>query len=346
MKKSIFARFVVPFLFLLSPLLSEGVDGLTPISETAEQGSQKGTISNESNNLSPSPEEKNVSSGYAADLFRLEKEETLRERKHVFFALLARNKEHILPTYLKCLENLEYDKKDITLYINTNNNTDRTEEILTTWTKEHEPLYRKIIFESHNVEDLYYGSPHEWTMDRLHTLALIRNKSLKLASEEKSDYYFVVDCDNFIIPSTLADLVAKDLPIVAPMLHSIPEPVDITSNFFAAVKEDGYYKHSNEFSSIIFREKIGTFKVPLVHCTYLIKTEYLNKLSYTDETEDYEFIIFARLARKNNISQYICNEKVYGYNINFLRSISLKEEKEVFPLLIPRIEKLVASVAA
>lgn len=265
------------------------------------------------------------------------------EGKHVFFALLARNKEHVLPLYLQCLEDLEYDKKDITLYINTNNNQDGTKEALSSWAEQHKPLYRKIIFENNEVKDLYYGTPHDWTVDRLQTLALIRNRSLKLAQEEKCDYYFVVDCDNFIIPSTLADLVAKDLPIVAPMLRSIPEPGDVTSNYFAAVREDGYYKHKDEFYSIFFRDKIGTFKVPLVHCTYLIKGEHLNKLSYTDKTEDYEFIIFARCARENNINQYICNEKVYGYNISFFRRVSLEEEKTIFPSLTPRIKDLVAA---
>ena len=182
------------------------------------------------------------------------------ETGQVFLTILARNKEHMLPTYLSCIENLDYNKKDITLYINTNNNNDKTETVLEAWAKDHEGLYREIIFESHDIKDLHYGTPHEWTKERLHTLALIRNKSLKIASEHKSDYYFIVDCDNFIIPSTLSDLVAKDLPIVAPMLRSIPVPGDVTGNFFAAVREDGFYKEAEEYFTIFNRDKIGTFK--------------------------------------------------------------------------------------
>ena len=274
-------------------------------------------------------------------LFLLLLSPLLAEDSHVFLTILARNKEHMLPTYLSCIENLEYNKKDITLYINTNNNTDGTEEVLTEWAKKQKKFYREIILDVHDIKDLYYGSPHEWTKERLHTLALIRNKSLRLASEHKCDYYFIVDCDNFIVPSTLSDLVAKDLPIVAPMLRSIPVPGDVVSNFFAAVREDGYYSDAKEFYSILNRNKIGTFKVPLVHCTYLIKGDYLDKLSYTDATDDYEFIIFARNARASKINQYICNEKAYGYNLNFIQKLSLDEERERFPHLISQIETLV-----
>jgi hypothetical protein len=252
------------------------------------------------------------------------------EGQEVFFTILARNKEHILPAFLKSIENLDYNKKLITLYINTNNNVDGTATVLATWAKEKESLYKQIIFESHEVQNLSYGTPHEWTTDRLHALALIRNRSLALAKESNCDFYFIVDCDNFIIPSTLSDLVTKDLPIVAPMLQSIPEPGDVSSNFFSAVTDTGYYQDSPEYREILLRKKIGTFKEPLVHCTYLIKSNYLDQLSYTDGTSDYEFIIFAKMARNKKINQYICNEKNYGYNINFYKKLTLEEEKEAF----------------
>lgn len=264
--------------------------------------------------------------------------------KHVLLAILARNKAHILPLYLSSIENLQYEKKDITVYINTNNNEDETREILEEWITKKGSLYRKIIFESHEVPNLSCPGPNEWTCDRLHALALIRNKSLSIAKEERCDYYFVIDCDNFVIPSTLADLVAKDLPIVAPMLRTIPEPGDINSNFFYEVTETGYFKgFPNEYFDILNRAKIGTFKMPLVQCTYLIKCDYLDKLSYTDDTQAFEFIIFSRTARKNRVGQYICNEKFYGYNVNYYKKLSLTEEKISFQRLIPKIQALLSS---
>ena len=48
----------------------------------------------------------------------------------ILLAILARNKEHVLPDYLNCIYNQTYNKKLITIYINTNNNCDATEQIL------------------------------------------------------------------------------------------------------------------------------------------------------------------------------------------------------------------------
>ena len=51
----------------------------------------------------------------------------------VLVAILAKQKEPALPLYLECIEALDYPKSSIVLYIRTNNNTDRTEQILRDW---------------------------------------------------------------------------------------------------------------------------------------------------------------------------------------------------------------------
>ena len=169
--------------------------------------------------------------------------------------------------------------------------------------------------------------PHDWNSKRFRVLAKIRNKSLEKAKETKSDYYFVVDCDNFIAPYTLSDLIAKDKPIIAPMLRAIPEFNDLYSNFFCAVDPNGYYKPDPLYEKLLLRKVVGTLPVPVVHCTYLIKNEVLDKLSYIDGTRDYEFVIFSRLARQNDVSQWICNEKEYGTLIHFFTSHTLEQER-------------------
>ena len=249
------------------------------------------------------------------------------EDQTIFLAILARNKAHLLPHYLQCIERLQYPKELMTVYINTNDNVDQTEEILREWMQEHERTYHEIIFESshHTLDD---STPHEWTVQRLKILGLIRNRSLEMAKQLKCAYYFVVDCDNFIAPRTLKVLIDKKKPIIAPMLYSIPEPNDPNSNFFYAVTKDGYYTDHPDYYRILSREWIGTFPVPLVHCTYLIDASYLDLLSYTGDTDEYEFIIFARNARNNLVDQYICNEEIFGTNLNFYRKMTLNEEAE------------------
>lgn len=247
----------------------------------------------------------------------------------VLLAILARNKAHVLTAYLQCIENLDYEKKKIGIYINTNNNTDNTKEILKDWMKKNEKKYRFIYFENKEYNKDLPNSPHDWTKERFKILGNIRNKSLQKAKEYDSDYYFVVDCDNFIVPSTLKDLIEKDKPIIAPMLISIPEKNDAYSNFFCDVTESGYYKNHPKYLEILNREETGTFKVPVVHCTYLIKSEYLDILNYVDDTDHHEFVIFSKIARKNNIDQYICNEKNFGYLLHWKNDrLTLQEEKK------------------
>jgi hypothetical protein len=253
--------------------------------------------------------------------------QTKPQDKTVLLAILARNKEHTLPYYLHCIDSLDYNKKLITVYINTNNNEDNTKEILERWVRINRHFYRSVIFENPEVQGLSQTKPHEWTKERLKILGNIRNKSLQKAKEALSDYYFVVDCDNFITPCTLSVLIEKDKPIIAPMLQAIPEPNETYSNFFCDVNKNGYYKHHPAYFKILDKEIVGTFKVPVVHCTYLIETEYIDRLSYTDHTKAHEFVIFSRSARNNNVDQYICNEKEFGCLLHFRANLTLEEEK-------------------
>lgn len=241
-------------------------------------------------------------------------------------AILARNKAHVLPFFLHCIDELEYDKQKITLYINTNNNQDNTAELLEHWISDKGSAYREVIFENHEITYLSACSPHAWTPERFKVLGAIRNRSMDFATSTNSDFYFVIDCDNFIAPSTLRDLVEHDKPIIAPMLQAIPNKEDYYSNFFCAVDELGYWKSSEEYLAILYGSKVGVFEVPLVHCTYLIQSRHIPELTYIDGTDDYEFVIFSRIARERGIQQYICNEKHFGYVLHPPEDITLEEE--------------------
>jgi len=269
--------------------------------------------------------------------------------KTVLLAVLAKNKAHVLPAYLRSIDNLDYDKKLITVYINTNNNQDSTKELLDAWVEKNGAQYRSIIMESHEVAGASITKPHEWTAERFKVLATIRNKSMQKALEANCDYYFVVDCDNFISPCTLKELIAKNKPIIAPMLRAVPEPCDAYSNYFCDISETGYYKDHPNYRKILYREMTGTFQVPVVHCTYLIQAPYINKLNYIDNTNDYEFVIFSRGAREKGIEQYICNEKDFGTLLHFYSEEMTLAEEAARVATIPGLQersgnKLLANV--
>lgn len=253
-----------------------------------------------------------------------------KTEKTVFLTILARNKAHYLPRFLRMIENLDYEKKSITVYINTNDNIDDTEQILEEWIARNKKAYSKIIYEKHFQDDENDRMPHNWTGEKVKKLGQIRNHSLEKARESGCDYYFVVDVDNFIIPSTLKTLINEDKPIIAPLLRSIPEKEHFYTNYFYDIDENGYYREHPNYWHIILNSWIGSFKVPVVHCTYLIKTDYLNQLDYLDYTDNHEFIVFSRNARKAGIDQYICNLKEFGIQFNFHNvNMTLEEEKHI-----------------
>ncbi|WP_258051826.1 glycosyltransferase family 2 protein [Mesorhizobium sp. INR15] len=231
----------------------------------------------------------------------------------VLVAILAKQKEPALPLYLECIEALDYPKESIVLYIRTNNNTDKTERILRQWVERVGHLYAAVEMDASDVvERVEQFREHEWNETRFKVLGRLRNMSLAKTSEHHCDFYFVADVDNFVRPATLRELVALDLPIVAPLLRSI-SPDRYYSNYHAEIDGNGYYIECDQYSWVLNRHVRGVIEMPLVHCTYLIRTDVLNELTYEDETSRYEYIVFADSARKAGIQQYLDNRQVYGY---------------------------------
>ena len=70
----------------------------------------------------------------------------MSDSKSVFLAIITANCEEKLNIFLKCIEDLDYDKKSICIYINTNNNRDNTVQILLNWIEKNHLNYKNIIF--------------------------------------------------------------------------------------------------------------------------------------------------------------------------------------------------------
>ena len=111
------------------------------------------------------------------------------------------------------------------------------------------------------------------------------------------------------------------------MLTVIPEKNDSYSNFFYDINDWGYYKNHAYYWAILLKEIVGTMKVPVVHCTYLVESTYIDKLTYTDGSDDYDFVIFSRSARNNHVDQYICNDGDFGVLLHSTSCLTLQEEK-------------------
>lgn len=227
----------------------------------------------------------------------------------VVIAILVKDKEATLPTFITCLLNQTFPKERTRLYIRTNDNKDKSEEILSEFINEYGSKYKSVFYDNTSVsEELKNYKAHEWNWKRFKIIGEIRQQSVKYALEHES-HYFVIDIDNFIVPSTLDDMLAvSSLGIIAPMLVT----KTAYSNYHSSIDKNGYLLSDDLYSKILNKKIKGCIQVPVVHCTYFIANNILDKISYDDDSYRYEYVIFSDVLRKQNIPQYIDNRKNYG----------------------------------
>ncbi|MFD0936024.1 hypothetical protein ACFQ12_12640, partial [Methylobacterium trifolii] len=231
----------------------------------------------------------------------------------ILLAILAKQKEPVLRLFLECIEALDYPKSSIVLYVRTNNNTDRTKDILEDWLGRVGGAYAGVEYDGQNVSvPVETFGVHEWNVTRFRVLNHIRDVSLAKTLEHGCDYYFTVDCDNFIRPCTLKTLVATGLPIVAPLLRHI-DPTRLYSNYYSAIDAKGYFKDNDTYQPVLFRHLTGLIELQVVHCTYVVRADVIPQLGYNDGSDDFDYVIFSRRARHARIAQYFDNRQVYGY---------------------------------
>ncbi|MFL6107257.1 MAG: hypothetical protein ACJ72L_09855, partial [Marmoricola sp.] len=231
----------------------------------------------------------------------------------ILLAILAKQKEAVLPLYLDCIEALDYPKSAISLYVRTNNNTDRTAELLKEWVDRVGSAYERVELDDSDVTDeVQQFDVHEWNALRFKVLAGIRQTSLQRAIDRDCDFYFTADVDNFVRPGVLRELVELDLPVVSPLLRHV-DAANPYSNYHLRTDANGYYLDSPEYYALLHQHLRGVTEVDVAHCTYLLKRSALPLLTYADGTDRHEYVVFSAGARRNGIPQYLDNRQIYGY---------------------------------
>lgn len=246
----------------------------------------------------------------------------------IFIGIVIKNNDRLIPAFLKSIENLDYDKKLITLEVAVYNESPEIKDKIENWLGICAETYLQTACKH---MDIAPSVQNNYSSNEKHQFfAEIKNGFLRKAKELNCDYCFITESDVFLAPFTLKELVKKDKPIIAPLLRPTPEPYDPFRNFFADVTEAGFYKDSPIYSEISDRIQLGTFSVPCVYGAYLIKFECFDKLNFLGSPNDYDFVAFSRNARKNNVEQFICNEREFGTYVHLYKAVSLEDEKSFY----------------
>lgn len=269
----------------------------------------------------------------------------------VMVAILLRNKAHTLPFFLNYIQNLDYPKERIRLWIRSDHNIDNSVPLMQEWLARVQPLYNHVDFYDDNSESSYSDSegPFDWSRKRVNNILRLRQEALNTARVSWVDYLMFVDCDNFLMSKKiLKDLIRENKPIVAPMLNATFSKH--YTNFWGDMDENGYYKRSDNYHDIHTRIISGIFRVPVVHSTFLIQTRHpaTTTLAFYPPPNEYhgpfdDIIIFAYNCILADIPTFIVNKDFYGIMlIPMDKNDVIEDEKEQFLHL--RLETIVLEV--
>ncbi|XP_033222160.1 glycosyltransferase 25 family member-like isoform X2 [Belonocnema kinseyi] len=238
----------------------------------------------------------------------------------VLIGILVRNKAHTLPYFLSFLENLKYPKERISLWIRSDNNIDKSIEILNTWLEQQKTKYHAVDF---LFDDKSKGFDDEkgiadWSPTRFSNIIKLREEAVHHARKIWADFIFMLDADVFLTnPNTLDHLVSKNLTVIAPLLKSD----GMYSNFWAGMTPDYYYMRTDRYKPILRGEDLGCFAVPMVHTAVLVdlRRKMSSSLTYSSENlENFDgprddIITFALAANRSGVPLHICNDHIYGF---------------------------------
>jgi FkbM family methyltransferase len=248
-------------------------------------------------------------------------------QEEIFVGALVRDYNQTLPLFLRSIENQDYDKSLLTLQFNFCSDSDAfktSKALVSDWIDKVGSQYKKVIL----VDNTSQFNKAASEMDRRVLFGQVKETYLKNALKGNYDHCLILSSENFIEPKTLKALLGKDVPIIAPLLRPMPEAHDPYRNFFPDVTETGYFNLHPDYFPIAFREKLGTFKLPCVQAVYLIKADALDKLSFIDNFNGWEFITFYNNARNNGVDQYLCNEQEFGFLLHFPEEENTEKRKE------------------
>ncbi|KAG5670382.1 hypothetical protein PVAND_000652 [Polypedilum vanderplanki] len=250
----------------------------------------------------------------------------LYKKPTVLIVSLIRNKAHTLPLFLTYLEEQQYPKDRISLWLITDHNEDNSREILEVWLTKVKNFYHSINYQHDDSEKIRKGESNltHWPEERFKDLIKMKEQALEYARQSWADYVFFLDADVFLTTANILDtLITLNKPIVAPMLVS----EGLYSNFWCGMSSDYYYRRTENYKKIRQYDLLGEHKVPMVHSAVLVDLKRISSdfLTFNATTLNHfytnkhfdgpidDIIIFAIAANFSNTEMFISNSRFYGF---------------------------------
>jgi collagen beta-1,O-galactosyltransferase len=117
----------------------------------------------------------------------------LYKKPSVLIVSLIRNKAHTLPVFLTYLQEQQYPKERISLWLTTDHNEDNSREILEVWLASVESFYHSIHYQFDDSAKIRKGESNltHWPEERFREVIRIKERALDHARATWADYVFV-----------------------------------------------------------------------------------------------------------------------------------------------------------
>lgn len=119
--------------------------------------------------------------------------ENLYKKPSVLIVSLIRNKAHTLPMFLSYLEEQDYPKDRISIWLVTDHNEDNSQEILEVWLQRARTLYHSVHYQFDDSEKIRKGETNltHWPEERFLELIRMKEDALDFGRRSWADYVFV-----------------------------------------------------------------------------------------------------------------------------------------------------------
>lgn len=117
----------------------------------------------------------------------------LYKKPTILVTILIRNKAHTLPMFLSYLEEQDYPKNRISLWLKTDHNEDNSQEILEIWLQRARNLYHSVHYQFDDSEKIRKGETNltHWPEERFLELIRMKEDALDFGRRSWADYVFV-----------------------------------------------------------------------------------------------------------------------------------------------------------